>query len=618
MDRTEHGWFTLTREGIDEGQRYAYRLDGGPPRPDPASRWQPEGVHKPSAVFDASAFDWDEGGWTGIARQDLVIYELHVGTFTPEGTLDTVVPRLASLRELGVTAVELMPVAQFPGTRNWGYDGVHPFAVQDSYGGPRALQRLVAACHRAGLAVLLDVVYNHLGPEGNYLAEFGPYFTDRYHTPWGEAINFDGRGSDFVRQFVLDNVRYFARDFRVDGLRLDAVHAIFDFSARHILADVKQAAQEEAQRLGRPVHVIAESNLNDIRHLDPPARGGCGLDAQWSDDFHHSVHTLLTGERGGYYADFGLPEHLVKALKQTFVYDGCYSLFRDRRHGAPAGDHQGDCFVVAVQNHDQVGNRARGDRFGTLLSPAAQRLAAGLLLLAPHVPLLFMGEEYGETRPFPFFCSHLDPHVAQATRDGRRAEFAEFGWPEEIPDPQDAATFQSAKLSWSWSGDPARAGLRRLYADLLLARKRWPSLRDFVHRRARLLDAQHQPESPARENTWPTRPAFRAVAPTTYQPEAPARENTEPRCGRVLELTRGASGAKLLIAFFNLSASPIAFRSPDAPAALLLSSEWPCYGGSRAAEIPAETPAENPPELLPFEFQVYGPDTFSPVVQRNA
>ncbi|MBI1901117.1 MAG: malto-oligosyltrehalose trehalohydrolase [Planctomycetia bacterium] len=582
MERLERGWFTCTREAIAEGRRYAYRLDGGPPRPDPASRWQPDGVHRPSAVFHPAAFDWDEGGWSGIARAELAIYELHVGAFTPQGTFDAIVPRLASLRELGVTAVEFMPVAQFPGERSWGYDGVHPFAVQESYGGPRALQRLVAACHRAGLAVILDVVYNHLGPEGNYLAEFGPYFTDRYRTPWGAALNFDDRGCDFVRQFVLENVRQWVRDFRIDGLRLDAVHAIYDFSPRHILAEIKEAAGDEAQRLGRPVHVIAESNLNDVRLLDPPERGGYGLDAQWSDDLHHCVHTLLTGERNGYYADFGEAEQLAKALNATFVYDGCYSPFRDRRHGAPAGNHPGDRFVVAVQNHDQVGNRALGDRFGSLLRVAPQRLAAGLLLLAPHLPLVFMGEEYGETRPFPFFCSYLDPQVAQRTRDGRRTEFAAFGWQGEIPDPQDPATFQSAKLSWSWSDDPARSGLRRLYVDLLAARKRWPVLSDFVHRRARLPTASVG------------RP-FRAVTETTAWKGRP----TDGEQGGVLELQRGLSSGELLVAYFNLGHAPVAFRPPDAPTALLLSSEWPRYGGSRHGE--------NHAELAPCEFQIFGP-----------
>ena len=381
---------------MDEGLPYAFKLADGREYPDPASRWQPDGVHRPSAVFFPESYRWSDAAWRGVARDDLVIYELHVGTFTPEGTFDAIIPRLPQLRSLGVTAVELMPVAQFAGDRNWGYDAVYPYAVQNSYGGPRALQRLVDAAHQAGLAVILDVVYNHLGPEGNYLGNFGPYFTDRYRTPWGMAINYDGPDSDAVRQFVIDNARMWVRDFHIDGLRLDAVHAIYDLSPRHILAEIQAAVQREAARAGRLVHVIAESNQNDVRLIRPRERGGYGLDGVWSDDFHHSVHALLTGERDGYYLDFGEPAHLAKALNDVFVYDGCYSPFRRRRHGSRVGAIDRTRFVVCVQNHDQVGNRARGDRLGTLVAPAAQRLACGLLLLSPCVPLLFMGEEYGE------------------------------------------------------------------------------------------------------------------------------------------------------------------------------------------------------------------------------
>ena len=484
MQRRAGGWFEIELEAIPDGQRYAYRLDGGPERPDPAARWQPDGVHRPSAVCRPEDFAWSDQNWRGMAREDLVIYELHVGTFTPDGTFDAILPRLPELIELGVTAIELMPVAQFPGHRNWGYDGVHWFAVQNSYGGPRALQRLVDAAHAAGLAVILDVVYNHLGPEGNYLAEFGPYFTEKYHTPWGAALNYDDAGSDEVRAFVLANVEHWLADYHLDGLRLDAIHAICDTSPRHLLTEIGEVAHNVAARQGRSVQIIAESNLNDVRLLQPTALRGFGLDAQWNDDFHHCVHTLLTGERQGYYADFpDPPRQLVKALNRTFVYDGCYSEFLHRRHGASDEGLPGDRFVISIQTHDQVGNRARGERLHELVSPAAQRLAAGLLLLAPGLPMLWMGEEYGETRRFPFFCDFGDPSLQEAVRQGRRQEFAAFGWAAEVPDPQDAKTFETAQLSWTWR-EPERAALRRLYAELLRLRRTVPALRDFDRRSA--------------------------------------------------------------------------------------------------------------------------------------
>jgi maltooligosyltrehalose trehalohydrolase len=569
MQSEPRGYFTHVEPECATGQRYSFRLEGTRERPDPASRWQPDGVHRPSAFVPLERFEWSDAGWSGLCREDLIIYELHVGTFTRAGTFDEACERLVELRELGITAVELMPVGQFAGDRGWGYDGVYPYAAQESYGGPRGLQRFVDACHRAGLAVLLDVVYNHLGPEGNYLAEFGPYFTDRYHTPWGAAVNFDGAGSDAVRAFILDNVRQWIRDYHFDGLRLDAVHAICDFSPRHILREIKEAADEEAWRFGRPGHVIAESNLNDVRLLDGMERGGYGLSAQWSDDFHHAVHVLLTGEREMYYADFGQPEQLVKALNETFVYDGCYSPFRGRRHGAPAGRHPGSRFVISIQNHDQVGNRARGNRFGTLLNPAQQRLAAGLMLVAPYLPLIFMGEEYGERHPFPFFCSFPDPDIAQAARRGRREEFAEAGWGDDVPDPQAESTFESAKLSWDFSEGTCRAGLRRLYSALLTLRRTQLRLSDFPERTARFVTMEESPTA-------------------------------------VLRLTRHAvcnQPAAELIAFFNLTDQPRDVPDEERPkAALIMSSESSCYGGRRTAEDPRQV-------LLPFEFQIYGPDT---------
>jgi maltooligosyltrehalose trehalohydrolase len=490
MTPEEGGYFVYQQSSVQEGLPYAYKLGDGREYPDPASRWQPQGVHRPSAVFFPEAYHWSDTAWRGVAREDLVLYELHVGVFTPAGTFEAITARLPQLRELGVTAVELMPVAQFPGNRNWGYDGVHPYAVQNSYGGPRGLQHFVDAAHQARMAVFLDVVYNHFGPEGNYLGSYGPYFTDRYRTPWGTAVNYDGPQSDVVRQFVVDNACMWVRDFHLDGLRLDAVHAIYDFGACHILEEIQAAVQREAARTQRPVYVIAESDQNDVRLVRPRRHGGYGLDGVWSDDFHHSVHALLTGEREGYYVDFGEPAHLARAMADVFVYDGCYSPFRRRRHGSRVGATDRTRFVVCIQNHDQVGNRARGDRLGTLISPAAQRLASGLLLLSPCVPLLFMGDEYGEQRPFPFFCSFGDPQLVEAIRRGRHQEFAalEFRWGTAVPDPQDVETFAAAKLAWAWPEESPQAQLRRLYQDLLSARRNWPALRDRRRTSVRLLD----------------------------------------------------------------------------------------------------------------------------------
>jgi maltooligosyltrehalose trehalohydrolase len=565
------GYFSHAETEIEEGQRYAFRIDRGHERPDPMSRWQPDGVHRPSAVIWPDRFDWSEGDWTGLSRKELVIYELHVGAFTAEGTFDAITSRLEELRELGVTAIELMPVAQFPGKRAWGYEAVYPFAVQNSYGGPRGLQRLVNACHRTGLAVFLDVVYNHLGPEGSYFAEFGPYFTDHYRTPWGRAINFDGRGCDAVRAFVLDNVRYWIRDFHVDGLRLDAVHAIYDGSPRHILREIKEVADQEAGRLGRRVHIIAESDLNNVRLLDPPQAGGYGLDAQWSDDFHHAVHALLTGENWSYFADFGRPEQIVKALNRTFVYDGVHSAYRGRRHGAPVGSHPSDRFVISIQNHDQIGNRPAGERLSMLIEPNQQRLAAGLLLLAPHIPLIFMGEEYGEPRPFPYFCSFEDLEIVEKTRQGRRNEFVALGEADKVPDPVAEATFESAKLSWAWPEGSRYAGLRRLYYDLLAIRRYWLPLNESQASDSCLVENWHDVSA-----------VLRLVR----------KMNAD---GQTTELT----------AFFNLSRLSQPLPEADHPSAkLLLASEEARFGGARGPQDPVNV-------LLPFEFWVFGPASWS-------
>ncbi len=488
MAREDGGFFSFVKDHALNGQRYVYRLNEGSEYPDPASRWQPDGVNHPSAVLRTDEFIWSDETWNGIPREDLMFYEIHVGTFTSQGSFDSIIPRLSALRELGVTALEIMPVGQFSGTRNWGYDGVHPSAPQHSYGGPHGLQRLVNACHAHGLAVFLDVVYNHMGPEGSYFGEYGPYFSDRYRTPWGSAVNYDDRGSDAVREFVLDNVRMWIREYRFDGLRLDAVHAIYDFGARHILRDIKETADAAAQELGRQVHIVAESDLNDVRLLRPPREGGYGLDAQWSDDFHHLVHATLTGERQGYYEDYGTTGQFPQLLNSTFVLNGCYSAYRDRRHGGPDAGLPGDRFVVSIQNHDQVGNRPFGERLSTLLAPPAQRLAASLLLLAPYLPILFMGEEYGEEHPFHFFCSFSDPNLIDAVRRGRRREFeASHHDALDVPDPQADTTFASSRITWSWESDRHKSGLRRLYQDLLHMRLDWPALRNSSQRSARLL-----------------------------------------------------------------------------------------------------------------------------------
>ncbi len=411
-----------------------------------------------------------------------MLYEIHVGAFTPEGTFDAAIPRLDLLKDLGVTALEIMPVAQFPGSRNWGYDGVYPYAVQHSYGGPDGLKRLVNACHRRGLAVVLDVVYNHLGPEGNYLADFGPYFTDRYKTPWGSALNFDGPFSDPVREYFIENALTWLREFHMDALRLDAIHGIVEFGARPFLAQLSRAVRKEAVRLNRPFYLIAESDLNDRRTVTPLEEGGAGLDAQWSDDFHHSLHALLTGEQGGYYRDFGRLEDLAIATSEGFVYSGRYSAYRQRSHGTSSKQIPAHQLVVCCQNHDQVGNRMEGERLSRLVSLEAQKLAAGVLLLSPFVPLLFMGEEYGEPAPFLYFVHHSDPGLIEAVRKGRKQEYAAFRWKGEPPDPQDPdpqneETFLRSKLQWELRGEGTHKMLWDFHRELLRLRKKLPALR---------------------------------------------------------------------------------------------------------------------------------------------
>lgn len=471
MKSMPKGYFRANLAEVDEGAQYLYRLDDKHGLPDPASRFQPQGVHGPSQIVDPASFPWTDQSWKGIPLESSIFYELHVGTYTPEGTFDALIPHLAYLADLGITTVELMPIAQFPGSRNWGYDGVYPFAPQNSYGGPAALNRFVDSAHAQGLAVALDVVYNHLGPEGNYLSAFGPYFSDRYRTPWGQAINFDGQGSDDVRRFFIENALCWLEDYHFDALRLDAVHGIFDFSARHFLAELKSNVAQLSMRLGRPLHLIAESDLNDARLLHEPEDGGYGLDGQWSDDFHHSVHRLLTEEDRGYYADFGGSKPLAGTLNEGWYYSGQYSQFRQRSYGNSPRGLSPSKFTVFTQNHDQVGNRAFGERLTSLVDFESLKLAAGINLLSPFVPLLFMGEEYGETVPFQYFTSHEDPELVQAVRRGRREEFADFGWEEEVPDPQDEESFNLSRLDHSLKKTGKHHTLFRFYQQLIRIRR---------------------------------------------------------------------------------------------------------------------------------------------------
>ena len=470
------GYFSGFLEGIQPGARYYFRLNGREERPDPGSRFQPEGVHGPSEITDPE-FPWEDQGWFGLPLRDYVFYELHVGTFTDEGTFDAIIPQVPELRDLGVTALELMPVAQFPGKRNWGYDGVYPFAVQDSYGGPAGLKRLVNAAHQHGLAIVLDVVYNHLGPEGNYLREFGPYFTDRYKTPWGSALNFDGEHNQGVRRFFLENALHWQTEFHVDALRLDAVHAIKDFSAKPFLQELAEQTRRRSEELNRRFFLIAESDLNDRRLISPELAGGYGLDAQWSDDFHHCLHVLLTGEREGYYADFGGTGMLSKIFREGYAYTGEYSAYRKRAHGNAPRLNSSKQFVVFSQNHDQVGNRLHGERLSRLADLEALKLAAASVLLSPFLPLLFMGEEYGEPAPFQYMTSHTDPQLVEAVRQGRREEFAGFAWSGEVPDPQAESTFHQCVLQRDLvRTEPSHAALWQFYRELLRLRREVPAI----------------------------------------------------------------------------------------------------------------------------------------------
>ncbi|HEX8629552.1 MAG TPA: malto-oligosyltrehalose trehalohydrolase [Catenuloplanes sp.] len=482
MRRRDDGWWHLEVPDAGPGTDYAFSLDGhDSPLPDPRSLWQPEGVHGSSRVYDHAAFQWTDDGWTGRQLPGSVLYELHIGTFTDEGTFDAAIERLDHLVELGIDLVELLPVNSFNGEHNWGYDGVCWYAPHETYGGPDGLKRFVDACHRRGLGVVLDVVYNHFGPSGAYAPMFGPYLTDGGSTPWGSSVNLDGPHSGEVRRYIIDNVLMWLRDYHVDGLRLDAVHALVDHSAVHLLEEMAGEVEALSTHLNRPLSLIAESDLNDPRLITPREAGGDGLHGQWDDDVHHALHTLLTGERQGYYADFGSLECLEAVLTGAFFHAGTWSSFRQRRHGRAVDRARtpGHRFVAYLQNHDQIGNRATGDRISASLSPGLLRVGATMLLTSPFTPMLFMGEEWATSAPWQYFTSHPEPELAAAVANGRRREFASHGWAaDDVPDPQDPATFQRSKLDWAERDKPGHRDMYELYRRLIALRRTWPDLSD--------------------------------------------------------------------------------------------------------------------------------------------
>lgn len=473
LTKDEAGYWSRI-ENVSPGTLYKFRIDEQEEFPDPASLSQPHGVHSWSQIIDPKAHIWKDKSWKGRELNQMIIYEVHVGTFTPAGTFEAIIDKLDHLEELGVNTIELMPVAQFPGTRNWGYDGVYPFAAQDSYGGVDGLKKLIDTCHSRGFSVLLDVVYNHLGPEGNYISQYGPYFTDKYHTPWGSAINFDDEYSDHVRNHFLQNALMWLEDFHFDGLRLDAVHEIIDRGAKHFLKELSEKADELETKTERKYVLIAESDLNDTKLIKDYSLGGFGLEGQWVDDFHHSLHTILTGEDAGYYADFGKMEFLAKAFNQAFIYDGIYSPFRKKTVGNSPQDMSPSNFVICIQNHDQVGNRLLGERLGELLSFEKQKLAAATMLSAPFVPMFFMGEEFGEKNRFQYFVSHGDEDLVKAVQEGRKKEFEYFFHAHsdtDFPDPQAEVTFQNSKLNWHFREEEQKNRLFEFYKELIKLKK---------------------------------------------------------------------------------------------------------------------------------------------------
>ncbi len=565
LSPTQHGYWEATVSGVSADSRYAYVINHNLERPDPASRFQPDGVHGRSMVIDPFAFPWTDHSWKGMPLEQLIIYELHVSTFTPEGTFDAIINKLPYLRDtIGITALELMPVAQCPGVRNWGYDGTYLFAPQANYGGPDGLKRLVDACHAHGLAIIMDVVYNHLGPEGNYLGDYGPYFTQRYSTPWGQAINYDGPDSDPVRHFIISNALYWVMEFHIDALRLDAIHGIFDLSATHILRELGEAVREQTVQCGRAIHVIAESDLNDARTITPITQGGHGLASQWSDDFHHALHGVLTGERDGCYQDFGSLDQLVTAMTDRFVYSGQYSAYRKRRHGNSASEPPPSRFVIFSQNHDQVGNRAHGDRLSTLVAFEALKLAAAAVLLSPNIPLLFMGEEYGETAPFLYFIDHGDIALIEAVRQGRHEALLSSGW-HDAPDPQAPSTHTRSRLQWGGPITKERTWLTQWYHRLIQCRKSVPAL-------------------------------------GTGHPTDRFDVRSDPTA-RVLTLYRtGRSGPEAFVVLnFNPHATSLSLSHPEGHWELRLDSDSPTFGGTHDRPAPPHltVPYETGPLPLP-------------------
>lgn len=476
LQKAAFGYWELETAKLPAGTPYQLMINEHTLLPDPASLLQPDGVHGVSETFDLNAFVWTDQEWTNPDLKTYIIYELHTGTFTPQGTFEGIISKLDELAELGITAIELMPAGQFPGERNWGYDGVFPFAVQHSYGGAAGLQQLVNACHEKGMAVILDVVYNHMGPEGNYFSASGPYFTDKYHTPWGSAINFDDAWSDGVRDYFIENVLMWFRDFHIDALRLDAVHAIKDFGAKHLLQQITEEVNGLMQRTGKTFYLIAESDLNDNKYISPLAERGYGMNAQWIDEFHHALRVAAGEPAKGYYSDFNGIQYLEKAYRDAYVYDGIYSAHRKKIFGGKAAGHSGEQFIAFSQNHDQIGNRMLGERTSRLVSYEMTKLLAGAVFCSPFIPLLFMGEEWGETNPFLFFTSHSDPELIEAVRKGRKAEFKDFHTQGESPDPQAEDTFLQSKLQWELREADGHAELLGWYKNLIALRKAYGPL----------------------------------------------------------------------------------------------------------------------------------------------
>jgi len=477
--KNELGYWKTTTDRIKPGDLYKYRINGKQERPDPASLSQPQGVHSYSQALDIKDFNWTDSNWNNLPLEEYIIYELHTGTFTSEGTFEGITQKLDYLKELGITAIELMPVAQFPGSRNWGYDGVFPFAIQNTYGGAKELQRLVNLCHQRGLAVILDVVYNHLGPEGNYLSEFAPYFTDKYNTPWGKALNFDGEWNEGVRRYFVENALMWFRDFHIDAFRMDAVHAIKDSGPEHILKEIKRRVDELMQETGCKHYLIVESGANDIRYVNPLQKGGYGMNAQWADDFHHALRVTTGQKRRSYYLNFEGIRHLAKAYKDAYVQEDNYLPTRFINQGNKTGSNPGHQFVVCSQNHDQVGNRLLGERTSQLVSFEMQKLMAGAVLVSPYMPLLFMGEEWSAPHPFFYFVSHSGQALIEGVRKGRKAEFTAFKEEGEAPDPQDEETFNQSKLQWDLLKGEKHQTMFSYYQKLILLRKTHPIIRQL-------------------------------------------------------------------------------------------------------------------------------------------